>query len=165
MCSENVYSLEDNIWNDLQLQRENENDVSKSCMLTVFAMIWNCREKMKTMSLKHTLCMPVFETTWNCRHFFENDVFKAYILTYLKRFGTAEKTLKRMFLMHAFWHYLELQRKNNKNDVSKSCILTVFAMIWNCREKIGNINVSLAYILTYLKRFGTAEKRNWKQCL
>jgi len=30
---------------------------------------------------------------------------------------------------------LELQRKKEKYNVSKACILTVFQTIWNCREK------------------------------
>jgi len=54
----------------------------------------------------------------------------------LKRFGTAEK---------------------NENNVSKSCVLTLFERIWNCREKFEN-SVSKACILMVLKRFGTAEK-------
>ena len=43
------------IWNDLELQRKNENNVSKGCIMTVFATIWSCREKMKTRTLTHTL--------------------------------------------------------------------------------------------------------------
>ena len=66
------------IWNDLELQRKNENDVSKNTIVLVFETIWNCREKMKTMSLKHAL------------------------LWYLKRFGTAEKFLKTMSLKNVF---------------------------------------------------------------
>ena len=32
------------IWNDLELQRKNENNVSKVFMLVVSETIWNCRE-------------------------------------------------------------------------------------------------------------------------
>ena len=35
----------DGIWNDLELQRNNENKDGKWCILTVFETIWNCREK------------------------------------------------------------------------------------------------------------------------
>ena len=34
----------DNIWNDLELQRIFENNVSKACILTAFKTIWKCRE-------------------------------------------------------------------------------------------------------------------------
>jgi len=44
----------DGVQNDLQLQRKNENNISEACIIpTVFETTWNCREKMKTMSLKH----------------------------------------------------------------------------------------------------------------
>jgi len=44
-----------------------ENNVFKACALKVYETIWNCRENMKTMSLKHAFW-------W-----------------YLKQFGTVEK--------------------------------------------------------------------------
>jgi len=43
----------------------------------------------------------VFETIWNCRENIENNVSKACILTYLKRFRITEIFLKIMSLKHA----------------------------------------------------------------
>jgi len=54
--------------------------------------------------------LTAFKTTWNCREHFKKHFFKACALRYLKRFGTAEKTMKTMSLKHAFWWYLKLQR-------------------------------------------------------
>ena len=54
------------IRNDLELQRKNENNVSKVCIVAVFKTIWNCRKN-------------------------ENKEGKMCIVTVLKRFGTAEK--------------------------------------------------------------------------
>ena len=34
----------DGILNDLELQRKNENNVSKACIVTVFQTIWNRKE-------------------------------------------------------------------------------------------------------------------------
>ena len=81
---------------------------------------------MKTMSLKHAL--------WR----------------YLKRFGTAEKSLKAciLTLFETIWKFKEFF----KNNVFKACILMVFETNWNCRE-IGENNVSKACILVNLKRF------------
>jgi len=55
----------DGIRNDLELQRKNENNVSKVCIVAVFKTIWNCRKN-------------------------ENKEGKMCIVTVLKRFGTAE---------------------------------------------------------------------------
>jgi len=62
----------------LELQRKNENKDSKWSIQTVFKTILKCREKMKTMYLKHASRQ------------------------YLKRFATAEKNLKAMNLNGEF---------------------------------------------------------------
>jgi len=44
------------IWTDLELQRKNENNVSKACILVVSEIIWNCREiDENNIHLKHAL--------------------------------------------------------------------------------------------------------------
>ena len=84
------------IWNDLELQRKNENNVSKVCVLKVFETSWNCREKLRTMSLKNAF--------WH----------------FLKRFGTVEFILKTMSLKHAFLRYLK--RFGNAEKKWEQCI-------------------------------------------
>ena len=37
----------DGIWNDLELQKRIENNVSKAWISAVFETIWNCRKKMR----------------------------------------------------------------------------------------------------------------------
>jgi len=41
------------IWYDLELQRKHETNVSKAFILALLETIYNCREKMKTIFLKH----------------------------------------------------------------------------------------------------------------
>ena len=41
------------IGNDLELWKPFENNVSKACLLTLLETNWNCRNPLKTMSLKH----------------------------------------------------------------------------------------------------------------
>ena len=84
------------IWNDLELQRKNENNVSKGYILTVFETIWNCREKMKTMSLRDAL--------W----------------PYLQRFGAAEKKWKQG---HSRIHYDTILNSIwNCNEKNSTCL-------------------------------------------
>ena len=59
----------DGIWNDLELQRKSENNISKECILTVFETIWNSREHFKNIVSKP------------CTVNHENSVSKAYIVT------------------------------------------------------------------------------------
>ena len=94
---------------------------------------------------------------WNCRDNFQNKVEGA-IWQYLKRFVTSEKVLKTRSLKHEFWQYLKRfgTAEKNENNVSKAWIMTVFETRCNFRQNIIN-NVSKAYTLMYLKRFGTAE--------
>ena len=85
----------------------------KACILTVIETIWNCREKVKWMSLNNAL--------WR----------------YLKLFWNAKTILKTMELKHAFWRYFKrfgTAHTNNKNNVSKACIVMVFETILTCRE-------------------------------
>ena len=50
------------IGNDLDLQRKNENNVSKVCILVVSETIWNCREiEENNVHLKHAF-FAVLET-------------------------------------------------------------------------------------------------------
>ena len=106
-----------------------ENKFSKACILAVFQTTWNCREKNES-SVSKACILTVFQTTWNCRAHSENNGSIACILTYLKLFGTAENILKTLSLKHAFWRYLKRFRtaeKKPENNVSKACILAVFA--------------------------------------
>jgi len=99
-------------------------NVSKVCILKVFETIWNCREKMRTMSLKNAF--------WH----------------FLKRFGTADFFGKTMALKHVFgWYLKRLGNADFLNNVYKTCILMIFETIWNCREKYEN-NVYKACTLT-----------------
>ena len=50
--------------NDLELQRINENNVSKPCTVTVFKTIWNYREQNENKDVKWCI-LTVFETIWN----------------------------------------------------------------------------------------------------
>ena len=51
----------DDIWNDLELQRKHENNVSKAYILKVFGTIWNCREKNENNVSKECI-LEMFET-------------------------------------------------------------------------------------------------------
>ena len=120
---------------------KNENNVSKACIMTVFETIWNCKEKMKTMSLTHALgryfkrfgtaekkenkdgkrcIVTIFQTIWNCRKKKKTRTVNGAFWRILKRFGTAEKNMKTMSLKHALWRYFndfELQRNRWKQCI------------------------------------------------
>ena len=125
------------IWNDWKLQRKDENNLSKACILAVLNLkrfgtaektwnqcllsmhsdgIWNdleLQKKKKTMSLEHAL--------WR----------------YLKRFGTAENNLKTRTVNGVFWRLTIVESIWNfrrKKNVSKSCIVTGCETIRNCRK-------------------------------
>ena len=125
----------DGIWNDLELQRKNENNVYKACSVTVFETIWNCREKMKTMSLRHAV--------WR----------------YLKRFKTAMRKnstcfdlIKRVETFHC----------KCKNKDGNCCILTLFETIfWNNREIFENKDDKWCILTLFDTIFWFAEKF-WK---
>ena len=124
-----------------------ENNVSKACILTIFKTIWNCREKMKTMSLKNAFwhylkrfrtavilennvskacILTIFKTIWNCREHFENNVSKECMPLFLKT----------MSLKHVFWLYLK--RFGTSENILKT--MSVKHAFWQ-----------------YLRLFGTAE--------
>ena len=93
----------DAIWNEIRRQFGDNFEKCRACNLTLFETIWKCREKMKTMSLKHALW-------W-----------------YLNRFETAENFLKKMSLKHDLWPYLKrfgtlvTAERKSENNVSKAC--------------------------------------------
>ena len=127
--------------------------------MTVFETIWNCREKMKTMSIRHAV--------WR----------------YLKRFKTAMRKnstcfdlIKRVETFHCkcenrdgncciltlfetiFWNNREIFE--NKDD--KWCILTLFETIfWNNREIFENKDDKWCILTLFDTIFWPAEKF-WK---
>ena len=141
------------IWTDLKLQR---------WILTVFEKIGNCRNLLKTMSLKHALwrylklqrknesnvskacTVTVFETNWNCREKMKTMSLKHAFrrLPLVETVWTAEN--KTMSLKHAFWWYFK--RFGTAENFLKT--ISLKNEFWQC-----------------LKGFGTAEKRIWKQCI
>jgi len=56
----------DGIWNNLELQRKDENNVSKESILTVFEKIGTCKEKIEN-NVSKACILTVFEIIWNCR--------------------------------------------------------------------------------------------------
>ena len=158
-----------------------ENNVSKTCNLTIFETIWNCREYLKTTSLKHAfwrhlkrfgnaeniLKIMLFlsmrsKGIWNDlklqRILSKTMSLKQAFWWYLKQFGTAENNWKQctskaciVKVFETIWNC----REHLQNNVFKACILVVSETIWNCRE-IDENNVHLKHaLLRYLKRFGT----------
>jgi len=72
--------------------KQNENNVSKACVLTVLKRFGTAEKILKTLIGSKVCVLTVFGTTEQN----ENNVSKACVLTVLKRFGTAEKILKKI---------------------------------------------------------------------
>jgi len=65
----------------------------------------------------------VFETIWNSIERNENSVSKAFILSFLKRFGTAQKKRKHILSMHGLGWVL-LHRYRNFFSFSLTFVMT-----------------------------------------
>ena len=145
----------DGIWNNLELPKKNENNVSKACILTLIKMFMKCRILLQTMSQKHAF-WQYLKILGNAKYF-HNNVSKACILTVFETIWNCREKMKPMSPKHAFfWNVSEMQTFC-ANNVSKACILTLFETIGTCREQMKTI--SLKYTLwRYLKWFGNADK-------
>jgi len=69
------------VFETIRNYREIENNVSKTCVLTLFETICNCRENFENSVSKACILM-VLEIIWNCsKKINENKDVKLYILT------------------------------------------------------------------------------------
>ena len=148
----------DNIWNDLELQRIFENNVSKACILTAFKTIWKCREYFENNAFLSMRSKGIWNDLKLQRILSKTMSLKHAFWWYLKQFGTAENNWKQctskaciVKVFETIWNC----REHLQNNVFKACILVVSETIWNCRE-IDENNVHLKHaLLRYLKRFRT----------
>ena len=95
------------IWNDLELQWKNENNVSTTCVVTVF------------------------ETIKNFRKIIENNVFKACIIAILETIWNWSKYMKtriqgRVRVQYdMLWYDILTCRERFESNETKWCILTL----------------------------------------